>query len=144
MRSASSAAFFCENFAGTVSVFAGASGTAKAPFTNAAFGCGWVRNLPTLTATHETETSVTSPARACALGLAVLLLGSTPAYAAAARELRGTPGNDVINGKNRDDRIMALGGRDVVHGNGGDDTIFAGSGGERKKPRRIRFSGSTS
>src|SRR5262249_2598138 len=39
--SASSAAFFCENFAGTVSV-AGASGTANAPLTNAAFCCGWV------------------------------------------------------------------------------------------------------
>src|SRR5256885_11874775 len=39
---ASSAAFFCENFAGMVSVFAGASGTARAPLTNAAFGSGCV------------------------------------------------------------------------------------------------------
>src|SRR5437660_1611122 len=40
--SSSSAAFFCENFAGTVSVFVGAPGTAKAPLTNAAFDCGCV------------------------------------------------------------------------------------------------------
>ena len=47
--SSSSAAFFAENFAGTVSVFAGAPGTAKAPLTNTAFagglafggGCFW-------------------------------------------------------------------------------------------------------
>ena len=38
--SASSAAFLGENFAGTVSVFAGASGTAKAPLTNTAFAGG--------------------------------------------------------------------------------------------------------
>jgi hypothetical protein len=38
----SSAKFFCEYFAGTVSVFAGAPGTARTPLTNAAFGCGWV------------------------------------------------------------------------------------------------------
>src|SRR5215471_2605845 len=37
VMSASSAAFLAENFAGTVSVFAGAPGTAKAPLTNAAF-----------------------------------------------------------------------------------------------------------
>src|SRR5260370_10324958 len=36
--SSSSAAFFLENFAGTVSVFAGAP--AKAPLTNTAFSCG--------------------------------------------------------------------------------------------------------
>src|SRR6266508_6895659 len=35
--SSSSDAFFCEYFAGTVSVFAGAPSTAKAPLTNAAF-----------------------------------------------------------------------------------------------------------
>src|ERR687887_1749015 len=39
--SSSSAAFFCEYFAGTVSVFAAAPSTARAPLTNAAFGCGW-------------------------------------------------------------------------------------------------------
>src|SRR6266404_3664612 len=47
--SSSSAAFFAENFAGTVSVFVGAPGTAKAPLTNTAFagglafsgGCFW-------------------------------------------------------------------------------------------------------
>src|SRR5215472_13014969 len=36
VMSASSAAFLAENFAGTVSVLAGASGTARAPLTNAA------------------------------------------------------------------------------------------------------------
>ena len=39
MISSSSAAFFAENFAGTVSVFAGAPGTAKAPLINTLF-CG--------------------------------------------------------------------------------------------------------
>src|SRR5262249_60829016 len=54
--SSSSAAFFAENFAGTVSVFAGAPGTAKAPLTNTAFaggpafggGCCWAAARPTL------------------------------------------------------------------------------------------------
>src|SRR5262245_45299943 len=54
--SLSSVAFFAENFAGTVSVFAGAPGTAKAPLTNAAFagglafggGCCWAAARPTL------------------------------------------------------------------------------------------------
>src|SRR5262249_12170960 len=49
VMSSSSAAFFAENFAGTVSVFVGAPGTAKAPLTNPAFagglafdgGCFW-------------------------------------------------------------------------------------------------------
>ena len=48
--SSSSAAFFAENFAGTVSVFVGAPGTAKTPLTNTASagglafggGCFWV------------------------------------------------------------------------------------------------------
>jgi hypothetical protein len=40
VMSLSSAAFFAENFAGTVSVFAGAPGTAKAPLTNTAFAGG--------------------------------------------------------------------------------------------------------
>src|SRR6266516_2047633 len=40
VMSASSAAFFAENFAGTVSVLAGAPGTARAPLTNAAFAGG--------------------------------------------------------------------------------------------------------
>src|SRR5262245_35510532 len=40
VMSASSAAFLAENFAGTVSVLAGASGTAKAPLTNTAFAGG--------------------------------------------------------------------------------------------------------
>src|SRR5215831_17967544 len=40
VMSASSAAFLAENFAGTVSVFAGAPGTAKAPLTNAAVAGG--------------------------------------------------------------------------------------------------------
>src|SRR5262245_40531880 len=56
VMSLSSAAFFAENFAGTVSVFAGAPGTAKAPLTNAAFagglafggGCCWAAARPTL------------------------------------------------------------------------------------------------
>jgi hypothetical protein len=38
----SSAAFFAENFAGTVSVFVGAPGTAKTPLTNTAFAGGLV------------------------------------------------------------------------------------------------------
>src|SRR5262249_35976133 len=44
----SAAAFFSENFAGTVSVFAGAPGTAKAPSTNTLF-CGgrWAAPGPT-------------------------------------------------------------------------------------------------
>src|SRR6516225_4942940 len=48
--SLSSAAFFWENFAGTVSVFASAPGTAKAPLTSALFcarGC-WAAARPTL------------------------------------------------------------------------------------------------
>src|SRR5215475_5506913 len=56
VMSLSSAAFFAENFAGTVSVFAGAPGTAKAPLTNAAFAGGlafgggrcWAAARPTL------------------------------------------------------------------------------------------------
>src|SRR5262245_43189833 len=44
----SAAAFFSENFAGTVSVFAGAPGTAKAPSTNTLFcGGGWAAPGPT-------------------------------------------------------------------------------------------------
>src|SRR5258707_15445405 len=56
MMSLSSAAFFAENFAGTVSVFAGAPGTAKAPLTSTAFagalpfggGCCWAAARPML------------------------------------------------------------------------------------------------
>src|SRR5262249_2473846 len=40
LMSLSSAAFFAENFAGTVSVLGGAPGTAKAPLTNTAFAGG--------------------------------------------------------------------------------------------------------
>src|SRR5262249_8528592 len=40
VMSLSSAAFFAENFAGTVSVFVGAPGTAKSPLTNTAFTGG--------------------------------------------------------------------------------------------------------
>src|SRR5262245_2382436 len=39
--SLSSAAFFCENFAGTVSVLSGAPGTASAPLTNTSLLCGF-------------------------------------------------------------------------------------------------------
>src|SRR6185436_12380368 len=39
--SLSSAAFFSENFAGTVSVFSGAPGTAKAPLTNTELSAGF-------------------------------------------------------------------------------------------------------
>src|SRR3954462_6872503 len=38
--SLSSAAFFSENFAGTVSLFAGAPGTARAPLTNTELSAG--------------------------------------------------------------------------------------------------------
>src|SRR5262245_62369864 len=49
VMSSSSAAFFVENFAGTVSVFAGAPGTAKAPLTNTLFCAGdcWAASGPT-------------------------------------------------------------------------------------------------
>src|SRR6516225_11614308 len=40
VMSSSSPAFFAENFAGTVSVFAGTPGTAKAPLTNTLFCAG--------------------------------------------------------------------------------------------------------
>src|SRR5262249_61983340 len=56
MMSLSSAAFFAEHFAGTVSVFPGAPGTAKAPLTSTAFagglafggGCCWAAARPML------------------------------------------------------------------------------------------------
>src|SRR5262252_7482171 len=49
VMSSSSSAFFAENFAGTVSVFASAPGTAKAPLTNTLFCAGgcWAAPGPT-------------------------------------------------------------------------------------------------
>jgi len=40
----------------------------------------------------------------------------------------GTPGNDLINGTNGDDVILARGGNDLINGKNGNDTICAGPG----------------
>jgi Ca2+-binding RTX toxin-like protein len=48
-----------------------------------------------------------------------------------ARELRGTPGPDVLDGGNRGDLIFGLGGADRVRGSRGHDCIVGGRGGDR-------------
>src|SRR5262245_17469338 len=66
VMSLSSAAFFAENFAGTVSVFVGAPGTAKAPLANTAFAGGlafgggfcWAAARPTLPTNASTSALV--------------------------------------------------------------------------------------
>jgi hypothetical protein len=69
---------------------------------------------------------MTPPLRAGVLALTAIALTATPALAAPLA--RGTTGNDVINGRNKADHIMALGGRDNVRGFGGIDTVYAGKG----------------
>jgi hypothetical protein len=48
-----------------------------------------------------------------------------------ARDLRGTPGPDVLDGGDRGDLIFALGGADRVRGNRGHDCIVGGRGDDR-------------
>jgi Ca2+-binding RTX toxin-like protein len=48
-----------------------------------------------------------------------------------ARERRGTPGPDVLEGGERGDLILALGGADRVRGRRGHDCIVGGPGGDR-------------
>lgn len=43
----------------------------------------------------------------------------------------GTPGNDVLRGTKRADRICGLGGHDVIYGRGGNDAIVGGNGHDR-------------
>ena len=57
------------------------------------------------------------------LGLAALAVGS-----AWAKDITGTPGDDLISGTPQADRIMALEGHDDVQGRGGDDVIDGGPG----------------
>src|SRR5262249_27663611 len=75
VMSSSSAAFFAENFAGTVSVFAGAPGTAKAPLTNTLFCAGdcWAAPGPT----SDSAGGVTI----CALPDAVVATNANAAHA---------------------------------------------------------------
>ena len=76
------------------------------------------------------KVKVMVPAFAAALGL-------TLASFAVAATVKGTPGNDILNGTNGadviaafagDDAVNALNGRDLVFGGPGNDTIDAGYG----------------
>src|SRR5215813_8489153 len=107
VMSASSAAFLAENFAGTVSVFAGAPGTAKAPLTNAAFagaaafgarccasaagGCCWAAARPTLT----TNASASALVRKRAYGMAVSFLSAPRGRYAAVPPCLGSGGRSA-------------------------------------------------
>jgi Ca2+-binding RTX toxin-like protein len=72
------------------------------------------------------------------IGLAfVAALGLTVASVAFAATIKGTPGNDTLNGTDGadviagfagDDTINALNGRDLVFGGPGNDTILGGNG----------------
>ena len=58
------------------------------------------------------------------LGLAIVSLPSTPAYAA----IHGTSGPDRLVGTDGDDRILGHGGRDEISGRAGDDVLSGGRG----------------
>jgi Ca2+-binding RTX toxin-like protein len=53
---------------------------------------------------------------------------SALAAAALAKDITGTPGDDLISGTPEPDRIMALEGHDDVQGRGGDDLLDGGPG----------------
>ena len=49
---------------------------------------------------------------------------------------KGTEGDDIITGSNKNDRIYGYGGNDTINGNGGNDTIYGGSGNDSITPGR--------
>jgi Ca2+-binding RTX toxin-like protein len=59
--------------------------------------------------------------------LSALVLG-TLAADVLAKDIRGTPGDDLISGTPQADRIMALDGHDDVQARGGDDVLDGGPG----------------
>ena len=61
------------------------------------------------------------------LMLAALALGALT-MGADAKDITGTPGDDLIAGTPQADRIMALEGHDDVQGRGGDDLVDGGPG----------------
>ena len=61
------------------------------------------------------------------LMLAALALGALTT-AAVAKDITGTPGDDLIAGTPQADRIMTLEGHDDVQGRGGDDVLDGGLG----------------
>lgn len=59
---------------------------------------------------------------------AVTIKGSTTRPACT---IKGTPGNDVLRGTNKDDVICGLGGNDTIYGRGGHDIVLGGAGNDR-------------
>src|SRR5262245_24879036 len=129
--SASSAAFFCENFAGTVSVFAGASGTAKAPFTNAAFGCKrcsgfaggegcWAAASPTLPTTASPRVLARRTLR-MAGSCRDEHYGSTAACGGKRNSALARAAAAVVRGLNRQARVLVSCGGSVLVSHLGDD-----------------------
>jgi Ca2+-binding RTX toxin-like protein len=63
--------------------------------------------------------------RAILLSTAVL---ATLVVAAGAKDISGTPDNDLLNGTEESDRIEGLGGHDEILGRGGNDALDGGGG----------------
>lgn len=78
--------------------------------------------------THRSRRSPRRWLSAFAIGAAAAMIVATAPTAAHAAEVRGTDGNDVLNGTAQADRIQGFSGNDSLHGKGGNDNIFGGNG----------------